>query len=187
MTLQSVAERQRLLTRRRQWAVFCMAAWLVGTVLSAIVATVNFWVIDPLLAGSPNPAFHAAVDKLGQPLARDLLYYYSSELNRLYFQYWNVAEMAVGILALWFIVKLPVEKRVLWSIVAMLAIVLFLTAALTPPIVSVGRSLDFVPRTPPPPELRKFGLLHAAFTVATFINIVLGILVTIWVVQTNEA
>ena len=69
----------------------------------------------------------------------------------------------------------------------MLAIVLFLTAALTPPIVSVGRSLDFVPRNPPPPELRKFGLLHAAFTVATFINIVLGILVTIWIVQTNEA
>src|SRR5262249_50711631 len=160
VTLQSAAERQRLLTSRAQWAVFCMAVWLTGTVLSAIVATANFWVIDPLLAASPNAAFHAAVDKLGQPVARDLLYYYSSELNRLYFQYWNVAELLIGILALWFAVKLGVDKRVLWSIIAMLAIVLFLAVALTPPIVSVGRALDFVPRNPPPPELRKFGLLH---------------------------
>jgi hypothetical protein len=164
-----------------------MAVWLLGTVLSAVVATVNFWTIDPLLNGSPNAAFHAAVDKLGRPVARDLLYYYSSELNRLYFQYWNVAELAVGILALWFVVKLPVEKRVLWAMVAMLAVVLFLTAAVTPPIVSVGRALDFVPREPPPPELRKFGLLHAAFTVATLVNIVLGILVTLWLVRTNES
>jgi len=93
----------------------------------------------------------------------------------------------IGALALWFAVKLGVDKRVLWSILAMLAIVLFLAVALTPPIVSVGRALDFVPRNPPPPELRKFGLLHAAFTVATFINIVLGILVTLWIVRGSES
>ena len=120
-------------------------------------------------------------------MGRELLRYLSSELNRLYFQYWNLAQLAVGILALWLVVKLPVDKRAVWGIVAMLAVALFLTAVLTPPIVSVGRSLDFVPRDPPPPELRTFGLLHAAFTVATFVNIVLGVLVTLWIQRASES
>ena len=187
MNLQSVAERERRLTRKQQWAVFCMAAWLTGTIFSVVVATQNFYTIDRLLAYSPNPSFHAAVDKLGAPLGRELLRYLSSELNRLYFQYWNLAQLAVGILALWLVVKLPVDKRAVWGIVAMLAVALFLTAVLTPPIVSVGRSLDFVPRDPPPPELRTFGLLHAAFTVATFVNIVLGVLVTLWIQRASES
>jgi hypothetical protein len=62
---------------------------------------------------------------------------------------------------------------------------LFLLAVLTPPIISVGRSLDFVPREPPPQEvvaaLRKFGLLHVTYTVMTLINLILGILATIWI------
>ena len=186
MSLQSVAERERLMAQRQQWAVFCMAVWLTGIIFSAVIATLNFYTIDRLLASSPNAAFHAAVDKLGAPLGRDLLWYLSSELNRLYFQYWNLAQLAVGILVLWLVVRLPVDKRALWGVVGMLAVVLFLTAVLTPPIVSVGRSLDFVPRDPPPPGLRKFGLLHSAFTVSTFVNLVLGVLVTLWIQRAGE-
>jgi hypothetical protein len=186
VSLQSVTERERRLTRRQQWAIFCLAIWLTGTVISAVVATENFYTIDRLLASSPNAAFHDAVDKLGAPAARDLLWYLSSELNRLYFQYWNLAQLAIGILALWLVVPLPVDRRAVWGIVAMLAIVLFLTAVLTPPIVSIGRELDFVPREPPPAELRKFGLLHTAFTVATLINLILGVLATFWIQRAPE-
>ena len=66
----------------RGWAVFCMGAWLMGTVFTAIVATQNFYTIDRLLAAQPNTAFTAAVDKLGHQEARELLRYLSSELNR---------------------------------------------------------------------------------------------------------
>ena len=41
------------------------------------------------------------VQKLGQPAARELLRYLSSELNRLYFQMWNVAQIVLGVAALW--------------------------------------------------------------------------------------
>jgi hypothetical protein len=60
---------------------------------------------------------------------------------------------------------------------------LFLTALITPQIVSVGRTLDFVPRDPPPPGMRKFGLLHATYTVMDGILVILGILVTQWLVR----
>jgi len=164
----------------RGWAVFCMGAWLMGTVFTAIVATQNFYTIDRLLAAQPNTAFTAAVDKLGHQEARELLRYLSSELNRLYFQYWNIAQLAIGILALWLTGKLPGPSKAKWGIVAMLGIVLFLTVSITPQILSVGRSLDFVPRDPPPAALHTFGLLHAAYTVLDGIELIVGILVTVW-------
>jgi hypothetical protein len=119
------------------------------------------------------------------------LRYLSAELNRLYFQYWNVTQMVVGILALWLVTKIRGVHRAKWCIVGMLGISLFVMAVLTPPIVSVGRGLDFVPREAPPMEvvsaLRKFGLLHASYTVFTFMNLILGVLATIWIQKPKES
>jgi len=164
----------------RLGATFCMGLWLMGTVLMAVVATQNFFTIDRLLKAGPHPKFTESVAKLGHDDARAVLYYFSSELNRLYFRYWDLAQLGVGILALWFVVRVPGANREKWAIVAMLGVVLFLTALITPRIVSVGRNLDFVPRVPPPPGLRTFGLLHATYTVLDGIMLVVGILVTWW-------
>jgi hypothetical protein len=183
--------------RAEPWAIFCMAVWLTGTVCVAVVATQNFFTIDRLLANSPNTAFHIAVNTLdsvqtpGHPAARDMLRYLSAELNRLYFQYWNLAQILVGILALWLVTKIRGVNRAKWCIVGMLGISLFVMGALTPPIISVGRSLDFVPRDPLPQEavsaLRTFGLLHASYTVFTFMNLILGVLATVWLQKPKES
>lgn len=167
----------------RMWATFCLGAWLMGNIAMAVVATQNFWMIDRLLNAQPHPRFNADVEKLGHDEARPLLYYFSSELNRLFFQYWNIAQLAIGILALWLVVKVKEAHKSKWAIVAMLAVVLFLTAIITPRIVDVGRQIDFVPRDPPPPGLRTFGLLHAAYTVFDGIELILGILATLWLGQ----
>jgi hypothetical protein len=167
----------------RLWATFCLGVWLMGLVSMAIVATQNFYTIDRLLKVQPNEAFAVHLEKLGHDETRKLLRYLSSELNRLYFQAWDLAQLPIGILALWLVVKLPDAQKAKWGIVAMLGIVLFLMLLITPRIVSVGRALDFVPRVPPPDGLRTFGLLHAAYTVFDGILLILGILVTIWLVQ----
>src|SRR5262245_24820475 len=163
-----------------------MGLWLMGTVATAVVAAENFYTIDRLLHAQPNARFAADVSKLGHDEARDLLRYLSSELNRLYFQYWNLAQLPIGILALWLVGKGPEAAKPKWGIVAMLGIVLFLTALITPRIVSVGRALDFVPRVPPPAGLRTFGLLHATYTVFDGIELILGLIVTTWLVQGKE-
>jgi len=170
----------------RSWAIFCMAVWLTGTVAMAVVATQNFYTIDRLLQARPNPVFAADIEKIGHDATRELLRYLSSELNRLYFQYWNVASLAVGILSLWLAVKLPAAEKPKWGIVSMLGIALFLTVLITPFILSVGRSIDFVPRDPPPPGLRTFGLLHATYTVFDGLELILGILVTTWLVKGKD-
>jgi len=168
--------------------MFCMAVWLAGMVSISIVATQNFYTIDRLLTDSPNGVFRHAVDTMTQtPTVRELLRYLSSELNRLYFQYWNLAQLPLGILALWLVSKLPNSKHATWEIAAMLGVVLFLMLVVTPPILSVGRELDFVARDPVPPGMRTFALLHTAYAVFTLINIVLGVLVTLWIQKSSPS
>src|SRR5262249_8003406 len=113
-----------------------MGVWLTGTVAMAVVATENFYTIDRLLEARPNAAFAADIDEFGHDATREVLRYLSSELNRLYFQLWNVVQLAVGIFALWLVVKLPGATKPKWCIVGMLAIVLFLTVFITPFILS---------------------------------------------------
>jgi hypothetical protein len=159
---------------KRSWALVAMGAWLAGTICMSVIATENFYTIDRLLAGSPNPAFRAAVPQLGQPLARDLLRYLSSELNRLYFQLWNIAQLAIGAVVLWLIARDRAPDRVRWAVVAMLSTVVLMLVWLTPAIVSLGRSLDFVPRDPAPPGMRQFWVLHAAYTSLEMIKLLVG-------------
>ena len=125
------------------------------------------------------------MQQLGQPQARDLLRYLSSELNRLYFQVWNVSQLVIGGLALWLIVGStrpdPRWTRAGRAVVAMLAIVVLMLAWLTPAIVSLGRSLDFVPRDPPPAGMQRFWMLHAAYTSLEMIKLAVGILVAAWI------
>lgn len=171
---------------KRRLAIFFMAVWLTGTVLMAVVATENFWTIDRLFSAPPNAAFAATVDKFGDADARALVHYFSSELNRLYFQVWGIFQTAVGIFVLWCVVSLPKASRPKWLIVSMLAITLLFAAIITPQIVSVGRALDFVSRDPAPPELRTFGLLHAAYTVLDGVKLILGILATLSLMRVRE-
>jgi hypothetical protein len=65
----------------------------------------------------------------------------------------------------------------------MLAIVVLMLVWLTPSIVSLGRSLDFVPRDPSPPGMQRFWILHAAYTTLEMIKLLVGIVVTVWIIR----
>jgi len=166
---------------KRRWALVVMGAWVMGSICMSIVATQNFYTVDRLLAEQSSAAFTAMVQKLGQPAAREFLRYLSSELNRLYFQMWNVAQIVLGVAALWLARRSaagakadgPASK----IIVGMLAIVVLMLVYLTPAIVSLGRELDFVPREPAPPGMSRFWVLHAAYTSLEMLKLALGLLV----------
>ena len=147
-------------------AMFCLGVWAMGTVCVSVVAMQNFYTIDRLLDGPSHPAFTAFVEDTGREDARNVLRYLSSELNRLFFQLWNVGQLGLGAAALWLLWDLPspAAARLRWTLVAMLAVVIVLTVGITPQILAIGRSIDFVPRDPPPPAVATFGVLHAAYT-----------------------
>lgn len=149
---------------KERWALVLMGAWIAGTVFVTVVATQNFHTVDRLLAGSDNAAFSAVVDELGPQRARDLLRYLSSELNRLYFQWWNVLQVVLGAAVLWLTARRPDARSLRVGVTAMLAVVVVMLAWMTPEITAIGRRLDFVSRDPAPPELSRFWVLHAAYT-----------------------
>jgi len=171
---------------KRRSALVVLGAWLMGSICMSVVATENFYTVDRLLAAPSSAPLTAMVGKLGQPAARELLRYLSSELNRLYFQMWNVAQIAMGALALWLVARGasplgPAAK----GIIAMLAIVVLMLAYLTPAIVSLGRELDFVPRDPAPPGMSRFWVLHAAYTSLEMIKLLVGAVVAFWIVRSS--
>jgi hypothetical protein len=170
-------------------ALVAMGAWLAGTICVSLIATENFYTIDRLLAEPSNPHFAATVARFGQPETRDVLRYLSSELNRLYFQLWNWAQVVLGALVLWLVSSrtpsangnAKQRSRAQVGVAAMLAIVVLMIIYLTPTIVSLGRSLDFVPRNPPPAGIERFWMLHASYTMLEMIKLIIGCAVTYWI------
>jgi len=184
-------ERTRGASVKSRWALVVMGTWIMGSICMSVVATENFYTIDRLLDTSTNVEFHGAVQKLGHAPARDLLRYLSSELNRLYFQTWNVAQLVLGVLVLWLVGRSPTRpepprRRALWGVAVMLGIVVVMLAYLTPQIVSLGRSLDFVPRDPAPPGMQKFWILHAAYTSLEMLKLLTGLMVAWWITNWGD-
>ena len=152
---------------------FLLGAWLIGTILVAFIAAENFWIIDRLLAMSVHPVFHKDVSLLPAGEARAMLRYLASEQNRFYFVWWGWAEAVLGI-ALVAMAARSRSGRLLLGFALMLALVAVTQLYLTPRIVELGRSLDFVPREPPPPSLRNFGILHAAYSAVDICKLIAG-------------
>jgi hypothetical protein len=178
-----------------RWALVVIGMWIMGSICMSVVATENFYTIDRLLDTSTNVEFHGAVQKLGHAPARDLLRYLSSELNRLYFQSWNVAQLVLGGLALWLLATSQASsemqdahrRRALWGVAAMVVVVVLMLGYLTPQIVLLGRSLDFVPRDPAPPGMQRFWILHAAYTSLEMLKLLTGVVVAWWITNWGAA
>jgi len=158
-------------------ALCLLGAWLLGSLMLFVVAPTNFHLIDQLLADSTNARFRELSQQLGSGTVRELLRYLASELNRVFFLRWNVAQVLIGGLALWGCWGAN-EQRARWPALAALVLVLVLLGVLTPWITSVGRSLDFVPREPAPPQLARFQLLHVLYTGLDLFKVVLVALAT---------
>jgi hypothetical protein len=163
----------------KAFAAFLLGAWLTGTILLAFVATQNFATVDRILT---HPTPQAALAVGPRDTTRPLLRYLSSELNRLYFFAWGVAQIAFGVAMM--ILLLALGRRVEAALAAvMLAIANVQLLWMTPRITEIGRVLDFVPRNPLPPDaaplMAQFWHLHAAFTGSDLLVMVLG-LVMAW-------
>jgi hypothetical protein len=168
---------------RVRWAAFLMGAWVAGSLFVSVIAAENFYTIDRLLSAPANHTFQAMTDQLGRPAARDLLRYLSSELNRLYFQLWNIAQVVIAAAVFVLLRRVPRATRIRRAAMAMLAVVVLMLVWLAPEITAVGRTLDFVPRETPPPQLARFGVLHAAYAALEMVKLLVGVIATAWMAR----
>ncbi len=147
----------------RALVIALLGSWIAASLILAGVATQNFRTVDRLLS-APTPEFSRALAPLGHDQARVVLRYLSSELNRLYFGAWSIIQLAFGVAILaGALGQRPLDRPALIGSAGalLLAVAMFLLNWF---IVPLGRSLDFVPHTPPPPALARFWRLHFAYT-----------------------
>ncbi len=142
-------------------ALFVAALWLGMLVASWVAATVSFRTVDRVLGPGGRPELADRLKAVSPEDRRTVLRHLASEINRWIFRNWALAQLVLALAlatASW-----PSGGAVRALSMGAAAIVAVQVLALGPPIVDLGRSLDFVPRPLPPEMGRRFGLLHAGF------------------------
>jgi hypothetical protein len=137
--------------------------WLAGGMFMAWVATENFRSVDRLL-NSPNPVASLEFRTLGPQASRLLLRYAASEQNRYLFENWEIVQIMLGILFFLFMLFGTHEGK--FSLIAallLLAIAASQRLILTPELIAIGRTIDFVPSDSQSGARTKFMLLHYGY------------------------
>ncbi len=155
-------------------SIAVLAFWIGINLAVWFAATRTFSTAERVLK-SPNAKFSPTVTTLGSEGARETLRYLASEINRTYFRAYGWAQVVLGIF-LFVLVWRQSPRSNLDAALAggMLAIALVVSLVLTPWISSLGRALDFVPRSPAPPGMSRFWMLHGAFTGLDGIKLLAG-------------
>jgi hypothetical protein len=103
------------------------------------------------------------IQTLGHQNARQLLRYLAGEENRSYFEAWELAQLALGVALVAFLL-FGVEKRLLAGLAgAMLALTLFQHFKITPDLLWMGRSIDFLPAAAESQARDQFWKLHGIY------------------------
>lgn len=141
-----------------------LGAWLGGSIMMGAVTAYHFGGFASLFERNPKLAEQAgfAVDDVSAKKS-SLLWVHSSELNRVFFEVWNQAQIALGLLALLLALASRQRKIQITLLVVATAIVALSHILLEPRIVELGRQLDFMPREPVPPIWADFQRLHGIY------------------------
>jgi hypothetical protein len=165
-------------------AVAILGAWIASTLCMWFAATRSFATVESVLKKSP-PEFVEITKPLGEVSTRVVLRYMASEINRTLFWGYGGLQIALGtVLSLLLWRETPRNSLDVVVVTGMLVISVILTLIITPLIISLGRSIDFLPRTPPPPLMPCFWALHGTFTGLDGVKLLAGIgLLVRWILR----
>lgn len=161
--------------RMQALTIALMGAWIMSTLCMWFAATRSFATVESVIKRA-DPPFVEITKPLGETSTRVVLRHMASEINRSLF--WGYGAVQIGLGAILFLLVMRQNpRRALDSglIAAMLVLAVILTVVLTPLIVAVGRSIDFLPRNPAPPEMARFWMLHGAFTSLDGLKLLAGV------------
>ncbi|HLY63078.1 MAG TPA: DUF4149 domain-containing protein [Terriglobia bacterium] len=172
------------MARNQIMAVAVLGIWIGITVFMWFAAGRSFATVERVLL-SQNPQYVKITKPLSPTETRELLRNLASEINRTYFSAYGWTQVVLAIALLFLLLRqTPRDTAALVITGAMLAIVLVLAVVVTPQIIALGRSIDFVPRNPPPPEMGRFGMLHGAYTGLDGLKLLAGLgLLVRWIVR----
>ena len=161
--LHSESESKKV-TRIQALSIAVLSMWVGWTLFMWFAATRSFRTVEEVL-NSPPSQFSSDVRGLEPRQTREILRYLASEINRTYFRAYGWGQLALGAVLLFLLAwKTPRNGLNVAVAAVMLFIVVLLALGVMPQIIALGRNIDFLPRTPPPPGYQRFWKLHMMFT-----------------------
>jgi hypothetical protein len=147
-------------------------------------ATRSFSTVERVMKGE-QPQFVEITKPLGEASTRMVIRHMASEINRTLFRGYGAIQIGFGALLFLIVWRQTPRHTLDISLVAtMLVLSVILTLVITPMVTSVGRSIDFLPRNPPPPIMPRFWMLHGAFTSLDGVKLLAGVgLMIRWIFQ----
>ena len=156
----------------RRFATLLLGIWLSGSLFMMGVAIQNLNGVDELLK-SPDPAANQYIKVLGTDSARTLLLHQVSELNRFYYQNWEVAQLCIGIVvALTLLFATNGDKLYMGGTGLLLLIVIVEHWLITPQMITFGKVIDFIPPEAPSVERIKFWRFQNAYMVLEAVKLI---------------
>ena len=150
--------------RSQVLAVAILGAWMMSTLCMWFAATRSFATVESVLKRD-EPQFVQIAKPLGEEPTRVVLRYMASEINHSLFWGYGALQIALGAILFLLLWRQTPRNAVDVGVVAtMLSLAVILTLVITPMLVSIGRSIDFLPRNPPPAVMPRFWALHGSFT-----------------------
>ena len=83
----------------RRLAAYLLGGWILGILIFSFVSSQSFSNVDRILNNPPGP-LAKDIEDLGQDIARQMLKYEASELNRFFLEVWAVAQIGIGLAVL---------------------------------------------------------------------------------------
>ncbi len=163
------------MARSQVLAVAILAAWIMSTLCMWFAATRSFATVDRIIKGD-RPEFVEITKPLEAPSLLMVVRHTASEINRSVFWGYGVLQIVMGAALLLLLWKQQPRNHIDVAVAAtMLILAIILTVVITPWVVSLGRSIDFLPRNPPPPVMPHFWALHGSFTGLDGVKLLAGI------------
>jgi hypothetical protein len=170
----------------RRLAALLLGAWLFTGAFLSVVAIHNMQATDRLLTAPPRMA-GLSIEALGQSTARTFLRFYSSELNRWYFDVWEIVQIILGVCLIAALVPGGNLRRsgiVLGSL--MLLMVLILHFAIAPELNRLGRVLDFFPAHRFTPDRGRYSGFRTAYIVVEGMKVLFGMMLLSSLLRLHE-
>ena len=166
----------------RRFACFLLGAWMAGSLFMAWVATENFRSVERLLH-EPTAGAAAQIKQLGYEGVRQLLRYQVGEQNRFYFEHWEMMQLLLGVLLFGILLfGTKVGRYTLVLPLLMLMLVATTHWLITPQIITLGRSMEYLPTAAVQADENRFRAAHSAYGVIeagklVLATVLLGVLV----------
>jgi hypothetical protein len=147
----------------RRFCALLLGGWIAGSLVTAWVASHNLTSVEAHASISVK-RIREEVLAAGEDRVRGLFRLQAAELNRYYFEHWELAQLAIGLLLGVILLFATNGNRLMMAAwLTMYVIVLFQHFALTPRMIELGRGLDLSSIDEFIDERKAFQKLHAFY------------------------